>query len=167
MEHRDSYGRIDKIRCHPLFTACMEQIREAERERLFCGHGMEHLKDVARIAWILNLEEKAGLDRETVYAAALLHYCGRAEQYSRGEDHAAAGARMAAGILPACGFDREETSRICAAILAHRQSGRQEGRGVLGGILYRADKLSRSCFSCPAQAVCNWPEEQKNLTFLI
>ena len=33
----------------------------------------------------------------------------------------------------------------------------------LPGLFYRADKLSRNCFLCPAQADCNWPEEKKNL----
>ena len=33
----------------------------------------------------------------------------------------------------------------------------------LPGLFYRADKLSRNCFLCPAQEDCNWPEEKKNL----
>ncbi|ERI70706.1 hypothetical protein HMPREF1548_02087, partial [Clostridium sp. KLE 1755] len=33
----------------------------------------------------------------------------------------------------------------------------------LRGVLYRADKKSRSCFACPAEGACSWPPSKKNL----
>ena len=33
---------------------------------------------------------------------------------------------------------------------------------TLAQYLYRADKLSRCCFACPASSECNWSAEQKN-----
>ena len=44
-----------------------------EKERIFCRHGMEHLLDVARIAYITNLEEGLGIEKDVIYAAGLLH----------------------------------------------------------------------------------------------
>ena len=34
------------------------------------------------------------------------------------------------------------------------------------GLLYRADKDSRPCFSCEAEADCNWKGSKKNLKIL-
>ena len=49
-------------------------------------------------------------------------------------------------------------------IREHRTAGQAED---LAGLFYRADKLSRSCFSCPAREKCDWPEEKKNLEIRI
>ena len=38
---------------------------------------MRHFLDVARLAWIAGLEQGLGLDKEIVYAAALLHDIGK------------------------------------------------------------------------------------------
>ena len=37
-----------------------------------------------------------------------------------------------------------------------------EDEGCLAGILYRADKLSRLCFSCGSSDSCNWSSDKKN-----
>ena len=44
-------------------------------------------------------------------------------------------------------------------ILSHRT---RSDRKDLKGLFYRADKLSRNCFACPARERCDWPEEKKN-----
>ena len=33
----------------------------------------------------------------------------------------------------------------------------------LNGLLYRADKMSRACFCCQVEPICNWKDEKKNL----
>lgn len=53
-------ARIQEILQHEEFRKAMEWIDVLEKERIFCGHGMGHLLDVARIAWIDNLEQEAG-----------------------------------------------------------------------------------------------------------
>ena len=91
--------RMAAIAESELFTRCLAGIEAAEADRVFCRHGLPHLLDVARIAWILNLERGCGLHRDVVYAAALLHDIGRAAQYQTGEPHDEAGTRIAAEVL--------------------------------------------------------------------
>ena len=68
--------RIQNILKHPEFEKSMRMIRTLEKERIFCCHGMEHLLDVARIAYITSLEEEAGIKKDVIYAAGLLHDVG-------------------------------------------------------------------------------------------
>lgn len=154
--------RIDKILKHHLFLHNLERNNTAEAERRFCRHDMVHFLDVARIAWILNLEEGLGLNKEWVYAAALLHDMGKHLQYTAGTPHEQASAEIAPEILRDCGFDEKETDVIVGAILAHRDSNVAQEFN-LKGILYRADKASRACFACVAEGDCNWKEGKKNL----
>lgn len=153
--------RVNNILAHPLFQQHMEQNEAAEQDRIFCRHDMGHLLDVARIAMILNLEEGLGLEKEILYGAALLHDIGRHEQYENGTPHEEAGARIAPAILGECGYNEKETDVIVGAIRMHRTKAAAENAD-LGGVLYRADKMSRPCFGCKAESVCNWEEEKKN-----
>ena len=73
--------RIDRILNHLEFKTSMEAIRTLEKERIFCRHGMEHLLDVARIAYIANLEEGLGIKKDVVYASGLLQDVGKYLQY--------------------------------------------------------------------------------------
>ena len=155
--------RIDKILKNELFLKNLALNEEAEADRLFCRHNMVHFLDVARIARILNAEETYGLDVELIYAAALLHDIGKHMQYSDGIPHEKASAAIAPRILLECGFDSEETVAIIEAILKHRDS-EVKSRRDLNGLLYRADKLSRACFSCKMQEECNWKDGKKNLS---
>ncbi len=154
--------RVNRILRHPLYLECLDKIRKAEEGRIFCGHDMAHFLDVARLAHILNLREEAGMAEELIYAAALLHDCGRFRQYEDGTPHEQASARIAPEILQDCAFSEGECALIIEAILSHRN--RESGkRRDLAGLLYRADKMSRSCFACPAQEECSWPDGKKNL----
>ena len=155
--------QIEAIRRHPLFQSEYQQLWAAEQDRIFCRHDMEHLMAVARLMQLYNLEEQAGIPKELLYAAALLHDIGRYEELTRGTPHEIAGARFAGEILDDSRFTAMEIQRIQAAILAHRQAGI---RDPLALYLYRADKRSRLCFSCPAAAACKWPDEKKNLQIL-
>ena len=76
--------RIQKIVSHPEFKKSMESIRELEKDRIFCRHGMEHLLDVSRIAYIDNMETGAGYAKDVIYAAGLLHDVGKYLQYMQG-----------------------------------------------------------------------------------
>lgn len=154
--------RIDKILKHDLFLYHLRENEAAEVQRRFCRHNMVHFLDVARIAMIINLEENLGLDREWIYAAALLHDMGKHIQYKDGTPHEEASAKIAPQILMDCGFDEKETGVIIGAILSHRDASVTEEKN-LKGVLYRADKASRACFACEAEADCNWKEGKKNL----
>lgn len=155
--------RIDKILRHDLFIECLARNRAAEAERCFCRHDMTHFLDVARIGMILDLKEHQGIGEEIIYAAGLLHDIGKHMQYGRGIPHEQASAELAPVILRDCGFDEEEEAVIVKAILAHRDSASADVRG-LTGILYRADKASRACFSCAVEGECNWESDKKNYT---
>ena len=157
--------RIDRILSHPLFIDNLEKNMTAEAERRFCRHDMAHFLDVARIGMIINLEEDMGIPGELIYGAALLHDIGKHRQYGEGIPHEQAGAAIASAILRDCGFDEKETDVIADAILQHRNSRVVPERN-LRGVLYRADKASRPCFSCGAEQDCSWKGSKKNKRIL-
>ena len=123
---------------------------------------MVHFLNVARIGAIIAMEEGLPIDRELIYGAALLHDIGKYQQYESGIPHEQASAEIAPRILLDCGFTQEETVVITQAILTHRDSASALEKN-LRGVLYRADKSSRPCFSCSASRECSWKESKKNL----
>lgn len=159
--------RINRILHHPLFKECIRLNEMAEADRCFCHHDIEHLCAVARIAMLLNIEEKAGISKDIVYAAALLHDSGRYRQYLENIPHEKAGVEHALIILPECGYTETETGQITEAISLHRDGGVKEEEGSLTALLYRADKLSRNCAFCKMYEACNWPEEKKGQAFYL
>ena len=82
--------RVNGILKDPLYRTCLSKIALFERDRIFCGHDMAHFLDVARLAYIFNLEENLGIEKEEIYTAALLHDVGRFVQYG-GWDASSAG----------------------------------------------------------------------------
>ena len=154
--------RVNAICRHPLWRDSVRQIAHLERDRQFCRHDLVHFLDVARLAYIENLERGLGVDKELIYAAALLHDIGRHLQYTRNIPHDQASAQLAEVILADCGFSQAERAAVEDAILQHRgQQDRQ--REGLAGLLYGADKASRACLFCPAEPECNWSPEKKNM----
>lgn len=153
--------RIDRILGCAAFRENLEKNLAAEKDRIFCRHDMAHFLDVARIATIISLEEGLNIDRELIYGAALLHDIGKHLQYSDGIPHEQAGVMIANDILRNCGFNDGETSVIIDAIGSHRDDS-VALEASLRGVLYRADKASRSCFSCVAEGDCNWKDSKKN-----
>lgn len=147
--------RVNKLLRHPRFAEEIVRLTEIEKDRVFCGHGIEHLLDVARIAYIFDLESGDAYDKEVIYAAALLHDAGRARQYEDGTPHEQEGAVIAEGILAECGFTEHEAKLVLNAILAHRTNYRGK-RNSLSRMLYNADKLSRRCYDCAAADDCDW-----------
>ncbi len=159
--------RIERIWSHPKFQKVEKELLEWERERTFCRHGVEHLLDVARIAYILVYEahKEKEYPKDVVYGAALLHDIGRLRQYKDRTPHEIESARLAKEILKDCGYSKEEIGLMTEGIASHRLI-EVEKEENLKGFLYRADKLSRNCPFCLAKKECNWEKEKKN-TFLL
>lgn len=151
--------KFNAILKNKLFVSLINELEELESDRIFCRHGIDHLFDVARAAYIISLESGADIGKDIIYATALLHDIGRVEQYKNGTPHDIAGVAAAKKILMQTGFNEEEIQAITAAIGMHRT---ENGANTLSGIIYRADKLTRKCFCCKAAAECNWSDNKKN-----
>ena len=174
----ESMPRVDAIWANPLFQENLAAIEVAEAQRVYCRHGSSHLLDVARVAWIINLEDGLGLAQDVVYTAALLHDIGRAAEYFEGISHDAAGAEIARRILgtvvPEQRFSSAEVDAIVEAVRGHRADdsaavsrARSSMPSRLVRVIAEADHRSRLCFACPARAICYWPEEKKNMAVRI
>lgn len=154
--------RVNRIWEHPRYQALLCELGDLEKDRRFCRHDTEHFLAAARLAYIYNLEADAGIDREIIYAAALLHDIGRPLEYTKGIPHHEASGQIAKELLPQCGFSEDETAQILEAVLYHREKDRTDTE-ALGTFLRRADKACRSCFSCSVRKDCKWPREKMNL----
>lgn len=153
--------RADRITKHRLFKECLFKNKEAEKDRIYCCHGFEHFMDVARIGYIVILENSLSIPKEIMYSAALLHDIGRFKQYEDSAHHTLAGAEIAKIILADCGFSKEEIKYITDAILCHGID--TEDISTLSGVLAYADKKSRMCMQCDAIDTCKWKREEMNL----
>ena len=131
-----------------------------ERDRKFCKHNMEHFLSVARICYILCLENDIPMDKDVIYTTALLHDLGRVEQILTGMDHDKASVMLAKEVLPYTDFTSWEKDEIIDAIGEHRKT--QDGKDFVS-YFYQADKLSRACYQCSAEADCYWSSAKKNL----
>ena len=157
--------KIKKIINNPKFVEKINQLKEYEKDRVFCNHTLEHFIDVARIMYIMSLENNENLDKELIYATALLHDLGRVYQYKDGTPHNIAGHEMISEIMENAGFDSESITRTLNAIKSHRDLA--DSQDVLATYLYKADKKSRNCFNCQAYEQCNWNQNKKNMTIEI
>ena len=161
--------RVNAILAHPLYRECYTRLEELEKDRIFCRHQMTHLLDVARIAYISNMEQGLGIEKEVIYAAALLHDIGKYVQYEDGTPHEQSGEKIASEILGSLSekdaFSDEENRMILTAIRGHRRL--REDADVLEKLLYTSDKTSRMCFACPAEGECDWSTEKKNMELKI
>lgn len=164
-DEKEKMRRVQNIYDHPEFRKSLEKNRNAEENRVFCIHDMNHFLDVARLAYIFSMERGYSISKEEIYAAALLHDIGKWRQYEEAIPHEKASAWIAEEILADTGFDEEERNRIVSAILNHRLAG-AEASGNLTEILYDADKMSRSCFLCQSEKECNWSNAKKNLQIM-
>ena len=128
MEHAEKEQKMERLNTvlrHPLYQQYYKELREEERDRIFCCHQMEHLLDVARIAYIRNLENNLGYSKELLYTTAILHDIGKALQYKEKIPHEIAGAQIAEKILDslpeAVAYTEEEKKEILTAIRGHRR----------------------------------------------
>ena len=69
--------RVDKILAHPASQVYMRRIREQERTRVFCLHGIEHSLDVARIGYIKNLEQGLSFRQDVICSHHTEHLLSR------------------------------------------------------------------------------------------
>lgn len=143
--------KVNLLLNDPDFLDYMQKNRKAETDRIYCRHDLCHALDVARIAYILNMEEHLHIDKELIYTSALLHDIGRWLEYENGADHAEASAALAGGLLDKYGFSPCDTAQIVNAIGCHRKTVHT---AILSDLLYRADKLSRNCVNCDAINAC-------------
>lgn len=154
----------DIVLNHNLFKEKINKIEDDEKTRVFCKHDFSHLMDAARICYIINLEENLNIDKDLIYVTALLHDLGRADEVDTGINHSILSQEIAQEILKDLDFNDESKKRIISAIKHHRTNEENYDRFI--EIFYKADKLSRMCFRCPARSICNWPEEKKNKTVI-
>lgn len=171
--------RYNQIIGNKTFCSYLERMEKLEQNREFCRHGLTHLLDVCRVAYIFALEEDAVAvagGKDVIYAAGLTHDLGRVKQYEDGTPHDEASVQIARVILADCGYQDEEIKMVCQAIAGHRGSkhgeggmdgsgeacGAQHGEKCLASYIYRADKAVRNCFCCEAANECNWDETRKN-----
>ena len=167
LEEQRRMQRVWKIYEHPLFEEGLAKNKEAEKERKFCHHDMNHFLDVGRLMYIFSMERGYALGKEEIYAAALLHDIGKWQQYKAGVPHEIASAEIAKRILEETGFTKVESDRILFAILSHRGKAEEtedagQDKRQFAELLYDADKISRVCYACPAEKDCNWSREKKN-----
>lgn len=113
--------RVNRIWRHPVYQEHYKKIQELESERIFCRHTPEHFLDVARLMYIYALEKHLELPKELIYAAALLHDIGRAQQYQYNIPHDIAGVEIAREILTDLHFTEQEKELILSSIGHHRK----------------------------------------------
>ncbi|MEK6266340.1 MAG: HD domain-containing protein [Clostridium sp.] len=153
--------KINLIIENNIFQKNLSDIEALEKHREFCLHDLQHFLDVARIMYIINLENIGNLPKHIIYATALLHDIGRAKQYENGTPHDIASMQIAKNILFECNYDTKEIDEILEAIAKHRNDTGKPNS--LTYLLYKCDKLSRNCIYCKATVNCNWKENKKNL----
>jgi putative nucleotidyltransferase with HDIG domain len=151
--------RINKIYNSSMYRQELVYIVEDEKDRVYCKHDIEHFLDVARIAYIINLEKNLGYSKDIIYAIALLHDIGRHREYKEGINHHMASAEIAKFILKNADYMPNEIKIIEEAILHHRN---KTNMNRLNELIYMADKVSRKCFSCSAIETCKWSNSKKN-----
>lgn len=153
--------RINNILENKKYQECLLKIKEYEANRIFCKHDIEHFLDVARIAYIICLENNIQVRKDIIYAISLLHDIGRWMQYELKISHEEASCQLSIGILEEAGYEAYEIEIITEAIKSHRN--KENDKDSLNSIIYKSDKISRNCFSCGAEPECNWSNEKKNI----
>ena len=154
--------RFNKLIKDKDYQSYLKKNVVCEKKRKFCKHGIQHFLDVARLCYIMALENQAPFSKEVIYTCAFLHDIGKWQQYTLKVPHEEASYQLAHPLLEKYGFDDKEQKEILEGILAHRTET-YEG---LGKLMYRSDKLSRQCYRCKAEKECNWDIKKKNMSVL-
>lgn len=148
--------RVNIILADENYRIYLLKNKALEEHRQFCTHNFDHMLVVARITFLLLLEENCRLiSREVAYAAGLLHDIGRWKEYQDGTDHALYSSKLAGPILDSAGFHSAEKELITRAIAQHRDKISTTGhRSPLSRALSKADAMARLCFNCTAIDEC-------------
>lgn len=141
----------------------MQKNAQSEVGRVHCKHNIAHALDVARIAYIISLEDRMGLLKEHIYAAALLHDITKWQQHASGIAHNESAVEPAGQILKDCAFEDADIAMICRAIHNHREGPADAQSDPFSFLIFRADKLSRACYCCEGKDTCSWDDPRKNL----
>ncbi|WP_069998665.1 HD domain-containing protein [Cellulosilyticum sp. I15G10I2] len=145
------------------YLSYLNKNSECEKTRIFCKHDYEHFWDVARIAYMLVLENRyPKVSKEIIYTCAFLHDIGRWQEYTLGIPHEQASWELARPLLEKYHFSTEEQQEISQGILGHRKGSED----ILGELMYHSDKLSRRCYDCKAHSQCHWPIQNRNMTII-
>lgn len=153
--------RHNLILQHHLFKKALMLNENNEKSRVYCHHDFQHQIDVARIGYIIILENNLPILKDVIYACALLHDIGRYMEYQQSVQHEYASAELAEKILHECKYLDVEINEIIDAIKDHRSdfSGNPQS---LKQVLVFSDKASRMCMNCKAEDSCKWSNEKKN-----
>jgi putative nucleotidyltransferase with HDIG domain len=161
--------RVNRILSDEKYRIYLLKNKGPEEYRIFCTHDLEHMLAVARLTYLLLLEEDCKfMTQELAYAAGLLHDIGRWKEYQDGTDHAGYSAVLAATILERAGFETAERDLIVKAIAQHRNHhDQEEHRSPLSKALRKADGMARLCFSCAALKECRRLDKRPHTAGLI
>lgn len=160
--------KVNRILFDEAYCLYLQKNKDLEENRLFCRHGFEHLLAVARLTYLLLLEEGCRfISKEMAYSAGLLHDIGRWKEYDIGGDHAGYSAALAGPILDRAGFSLSEQELILKAISQHRHGLPDEHCSPLSAALRKADAMDRLCFSCASREGCRSLERQPQRDQLI
>lgn len=151
----------NRILTNETYCKELDRLRKLEKDRVFCGHDIEHFLDVARIVMIICMEKNIEVEPDVIYSASLLHDIGRAEEYTENIPHHIAGKKKAEKILNETGCCEDMKKKILSLIFNH--SNEDNEKDSPESIFYTADKKSRLCFACASRDICNWHENRKNI----
>ena len=152
--------KVNEILNNTIYKKCIKEIEVMEQDRVFCRHNINHFLDMARIAYILVLEEGLSYSKEVIYAIGLLHDIGRAQEYKNNINHDEAGVMISEKILKETSYSTDEINLILNAVANH---GNKDAEDKFLNIIYKSDKLTRNCFDCKAEKECYWSIEKKNM----
>ena len=146
--------RVELLVQDKLYNQYIQKNIDLVKDQLIFQHDFQHHLDVARIAYILILEDAAlnifikecNLSgklaaKEVIYASGLLHDIGKWKEYSENIDHAIFGADFAREILARVFFTANEIDIISHAVFEHNNINID--MSFLGERIYRADNFAR------------------------
>ncbi|MCR4956461.1 MAG: HD domain-containing protein [Lachnospiraceae bacterium] len=154
---------VNRLISNETYMKTMGEIHEMEKSRIYCHHGFNHLLDVARIAYIINLEKGFGYDKEFLYLCGLLHDIGRAKEYITGVSHKQCGVTLAKELLAQIDYPKEKQELILEKVAQHGHAPMPKEGITRDNFFWFADKRARNCFACKAAGTCNWPMEKRTM----
>lgn len=156
---------VNRLLRETEYLQMIKELEQKEKERIFCGHGLSHALDVARIGWILALEQdqKKSVEpeeslKEKIYLTALLHDLGRLWEMKHGIPHHKAGAALAGELLEQIQYPQKERNDILEAVSGHRGEANAMGETESG---HRGEQQVIS-----ASGSAEWKDRKLNINFI-